>query len=195
MGSKVAIFDNDGAIRFLRAARTIDDEVRTYMLLAFGMHPKNLRLLKAGDDKTKGDKITKEGLLIFKRAKNQKARRELMSPEIALVIWNVVKKGKLNVSNSFYEQICEAQGQIAIPDYISNPVSPYTLRHTYILNQYRLYAHRHDVIDFVATKAGCTRDVVMQNYLDLSSWERTYEQEYREPLDLTQWNFGEGLSD
>jgi len=194
MGSKVAIFYNEDVKQFLRAARTLDDEVKTYMMLAFGMHPKNLRLLKAGDvNDTKGDIITRRGVLDFKRAKNQKSRRELISTEIAEVIWDVVKRGKLKASNTYYELICKNQGRIAIPHYEKPPVSPYTLRHTYILNQLRVYSHRNDIMDFVAKKAGCTREVVLQNYIDFESWENLQHEENKKPLDLTHWIFGEEL--
>ena len=180
MGTKIAIQDNQDVINFLKASKNLEDEVRMYLIIAFGMHPKNLRTLKAGDDKTKGNVITKRGVLEFKRAKNQKPRRELLSEEIATVIWHVAKRGKLNVTNTYLQQICKEQGRKAIPKYKTPPVSPMTLRHTYILNQLRRHTGRADRIDLVTKGAGCTRDVVMQNYLDYADWEG-----------LSNWKFGE----
>lgn len=188
MSRKVAIFDNEEVVKFLKQAKTLEDEVRTYMLVAYGMHPENLRRLTI--DMKNSDRITKDGLLEFKRAKNDKGRRELLSPEVAEVIYNVVKKGKLKISNTYYERICAEQGNI-LTQYYTPPVSPLTLRHTYALNCLRNAMNIGGIIDFnmVATKMGCSIDMVRGHYLDLIDWERVTNKQYREPLDLTHWKF------
>ena len=185
---KVAIFDNDKVKLFLRSARTIDDEARMYMLVAFGMHPKNCRELMI-------ENITEGNLLQFKRAKNSKMRRELLSEGVAEVLRDVISRNKLKISNTMYEDICKHLGRIAVPDYQCGNVSPMTLRHTFALNELRRTMVGGNAPDFdrVAMKMGCTINVVKQNYIDLEQWEDINKTEMREPLNLTHWRFGEGL--
>jgi integrase len=193
MGRKMAIFDNEDAKRFLKSARKIDDEIRVFPMLAFGMHPENLRRLKAGDEATKGDKITKD-ILEFKRAKNDYPRRQLLNRDVADVLHKACSRGVFRISNRAYEQICEYMGHIGIPTYQTHPVSPHTLRHTYILNCLREYKGQNDAMDLVSVKAGCNKSTVIQNYVDLQDWERIHNAYDGSPLNLTDWVFGEGLS-
>lgn len=185
---KLAIFENDKVKTLLRSARTIDNEVRVYTLVAFGMHPKNCRSLDE-------DSITDGNLLKYKRAKNSKPRRELLSESVAEVLKDVISRRKLKISNTMYEDICKHLGRIVIPDYPSGHVSPMTLRHTFALNELRRTMVGGNAPDFdrVAMRMGCTINVVKQNYIDLEQWEDIYNTKMREPLNLTHWRFGEGL--
>jgi len=185
---KLAIFENEKVRQFLRSARTIDDEARMYMLVAFGMHPKNCRGLDE-------DSITDGNLLQFKRVKSGKPRRELLSEGVAEVLRDVIKRGKLNKSNTLYQDICKQLGRIVIPNYECGHVSPMTLRHTFALNELRRTMVGGNAPDFdrVAMKMGCTIQVVKQNYIDLEQWEEINSVEHREPLNLTHWRFGESL--
>jgi integrase len=191
MGRKVAIFDNEDVKRFLKSARKIDDEIRVFPLVAFGMHPENLRRLKAGDERTKGDKITTD-ILLFNRAKNDEPRRQLLNKDVALVLHKACERGVFKISNRAYEQICEYMGNKSIPHYQTRPISPLTLRHTYILNMLKEYRGKNDALDYVSKKAGCTRGVVIQNYIDLEDWQKINKVGDAEPLDLTEWKFGVG---
>jgi hypothetical protein len=187
MGRKTAIFDNDEIIKFLRNAKSLENEVRTYMMVAFGVHPENLRRLTA--DKKGKDRITKDGLLEFRRAKNYNLRRELLSPEVAEVIYDVVRRGKLRISNTFYEKICAEQGD-ALEHYHTPPVTPMTLLHTFSLNELRRMRKGGLMdLELVSGKMGCTIQTVRQNYLDMKDWERITQKEFSEPLDLTHWKF------
>lgn len=185
---KVAIFENEKVKNFLRSARTVDDEARMYMLVAFGMHPKNCRELTE-------ESITDGGLLQYKRVKSAKSRRELLSENVAEVLRDVIKRKKLNISNTMYEDICKPLGRIAVPDYQSGNVSPMTLRHTFALNELRrtMVGGSSPDFDRVAMKMGCTINVVKQNYIDLEQWESINDTLEREPLNLTHWRFGEIL--
>ena len=51
---------------------------------------------------------------------------------------------------------------------------------------------RPDRLHFVAQKAGCDIQTVTHNYLTLDEWESIDKVEYREPLDLNDFNFMEG---
>ena len=189
MVRKIAIADKNDVEKFLRAAATLEDEVRTYMMLAFGIHPENMRKLKARAKK--GDRITEDGVIEFKRAKNSVLRRELMSPGVTEVVLDVTSRNKLKVSNTYLEQICASQG-VVLPDYPTKPVSPMTLRHTFALNELKL--NKFDYF-LVAGKMGCDITVLRQNYLDLLQWERVRKQPFSEPYDLTHWKFGENNND
>lgn len=185
---KLAIFENEKVKNLLRSARSVDDEARMFMLVAFGMHPKNCRELTE-------ENITDGGLLQYKRVKSAKPRRELLSDSVANVLRGVIRKKKLNISNTMYEDICKQLGRIAVPDYQSGNVSPMTLRHTFALNELRrtMVGGNSPDFDRVAMKLGCTINVVKQNYIDLEQWESINETLEREPLNLTHWVFGETL--
>jgi hypothetical protein len=180
---KVAIFENINVERFLKSALTRDNEVRMYMLVAFGMHPENLRRLEIKKN------ISENGVLEFKRAKNDHPRRELLSSEISKVIYDATKRGVFKISNRGYEYICEDIGKRGIPDYESPPVSPLTLRHTFVLNCLREYRNSPDCLDVVASKAGCNKSTVIQNYIDMQDWEKIHEVEHQTPINLTNWVF------
>lgn len=178
---KVAIFDNKDAIRFLENARTLTNQIRTFLMLAYGMHPENLRRLKI-----KNFKIAEENAMLeFKRAKNARPRSEILTRHQAEAIVKAIKRGKLNISNKGYELICADQG-IFLTDYVTPPVSPLTLRHTYILNLLRRFDFD---MELVAVKAGCKVSTVIQNYIDLEDWEKIHTEEYRDALNLTNFMF------
>lgn len=191
MGEKVAIFDVDDQLRMLNSADGVVNQVRCFMPLVFGMHNENLRRLQAGTEKTKGDKITKDGLLSFKRAKNKKARRELMSPEQAEVIWKVVKRGKLKISNQRYTEVFAEMSKDIVKNYLTPPVTLYSLRKTFILNLLRENWDDNDKWDIVSKRSGCTREVVTQNYLDLDQWMRLNEKEFQKAPDWGKFKFME----
>lgn len=176
---KTALFENKDCITFLDNAKTITDQVRSFLMLNYGMHPENLRRLQ------KDKNITERGVLEYKRAKNDRPRRELLSKEQAKVIYSVVKRGALKKSNRAYEYMCEEQG-IGI-DYSSPPISPMTLRHTYVLNMMRRFDFD---LELVSAKAGCNKSTVIQNYLDLEDWQDIHKKKFQEPLDLSDYEFG-----
>ena len=184
MMRKVAIFDNEDALRFLENARSITDQVRTFLMLGFGMHPENLRRL----NKKNITLAESSAMLEFKRAKNDRNRSEMLKSHQAKVILKIIKRGGLNISNRAYELICAEQGKI-LTNYVTPPISPLTLRHTYILNLLRRFNFD---MDLVSVKAGCKVSTVIQNYVDLEDWEKIHKERFREPLDLTDFEFIEG---
>lgn len=181
MVRKVAIFNNEDCIKLLESAKTITDQVRVYLMLAFGMHPENLRNLTGGP---KGN-VRPEGIIQFTRAKSYAPMRHLITENQAEVIIKIIRSGKLKVNNRTYEYVCKYMGE-SLPKYQTKPVSPDTLRHTYILNELRRF---NCDLHLVSVKAGCHIRTVKQNYLDLLDWERIHQKENMIPLDLSQWIF------
>lgn len=179
---KVAIVDNDKVLAFLKAAWSPKDEIRTYPMLAFGMHPENLRRLNA-------DNINGNETLTYKRAKNARIRREQLTAHVAKTLKTGIKKGWFKISNTAYQTICARQGNVAVNDYPTPPISPMTLRHTYALNELRRFDFDYDL---VAHKMGCSVTTLKIHYLDLEQWERVHKQKHRQPLDLTHYEFMEG---
>jgi len=181
--NKLAIFDNEDVLEFLNNAKTRTNQVRTFMMVAFGLHPENLRRLKQTDIT-----LTAEmGIIQFKRAKNQTPRRELIPLHQAKAILDVVKRGKLGADNSRFIQICAEQGK-TLKRYGTPPVSPMTLRHTAILNIMK--ANNFDWF-ISAEKAGCKPETIRKNYVDLDQYQKIKGGDYKQPLDLTKFEFME----
>lgn len=182
---KKPIKDNDQALKFLHAAKCQRDQVITFLMLAFGMHNKNVREL-VPKNITIGQV---SGLLEFRRVKNQRYRSENLSLHQAQIILKWVKSRKLNKTNRTYENICEYMGQV-LDDY-PGKVSPMTLRHTFVFNMLKKYWMDPDKMDLVAFKAGCHRNTVMRNYIDFDDWASLHDEDEIKPLDLSKFVFME----
>ncbi|KKW10223.1 MAG: hypothetical protein UY48_C0044G0007 [Candidatus Gottesmanbacteria bacterium GW2011_GWB1_49_7] len=157
------------------------------LMLNNGMHPGNLRLLSAVRGKPKGDCVTDMGILQYERVKTYKPVQVLLPEQWRELIFKSVKSRKLAVSNQYYEQVFAEMGKI-LPEYPTPPVSPMTLRHTYVLSQLRHYKEKGGVPDIrmVAARAMCHINTVTSNYIDLEDWERMYDRDQAElSLDIS----------
>ena len=191
---KPAIADNDDVLRLLRAARTRTDQVRLFCLVRFGAHPENLRRWKPDENIILTET---EGIIRYRRAKNARPMRFFIPLEQAGAIHETARRNGLKITNQRYEQICrEAQERSGI-DYPLT-VSPWTLRHTHVLNELRKHLRAHaggtlpgDTLYLVSISAGCTVDTVARHYLTLQDWLSTRGPSVAEPLDLSDFRFME----
>ena len=159
---KLAIFEKQDREKLLAACEDETEYMVIWIFLNTGMHPKNLIHLKPKN--LDGDWLT------YKRAKNQKPRRELLPHDIAVRLEKWLHNRFRPKNRVSYWHICHEVGQRAgLKD-----VSPMTLRHTYclILLESPEIANHPDRLRLVSVKMGCSERVVMQNYLDLEQWKR-----------------------
>jgi hypothetical protein len=184
---KIAIQRNEDVLTFLNAAKTLTDQVRAFCLVNYGSHPENLRGWKNGKHITIGENT---GIIEYKRAKNAKPMTFIIPKHHAEAIASVVRRGRLNVSNRRYEQICGYMGE-SVPDYLTPPVSPWTMRHTFILNSLKRHLNHPNCMNLVAIEAGCTVETVARNYLTMNEWIAAGLPQNRDPLDLSAFKFME----
>ncbi len=164
MSRKLAIFDPIEQNALLGACQSDNEYIPLWLMLNCGMHPSDVAKAK--------DKLSFQGqFLIYKRAKNEKPRREMIPKELIPRIQLWLKKGKKRTRQGYYYLIKTIGKRIGHPEY-----TPMTLRHTFCINQLRYYNNLErpppNIIDLVATKMGCSREVVIQNYIDLDQWEK-----------------------
>ncbi len=180
---EAAIYDPEARSKILNiaATRDIHDWGIAYCCLTFGMHPEQIRTL--GPDFL--DKDT--GRLAWKRVKNRRFMgffvpeqdREKLShfleaiqkrPLAREVIWRRMKK---------LTTLAGYKG------------GPRVLRKTFILNELRRYADNPAALDFVAARAGCSKDVVIQHYLDLCQVDQVFGEQqkrlYEAKQEQTRW--------
>lgn len=155
---KMAIFDKKKQDKLLPNCDNDREYVIIWMFLNTGIHPKDLGGLKL--------KNLDENFVIWKRAKNQKARREMIPDDIMKKLTKYVKWNARPKSRVYYWGVCKKVGERSG----LKAVSPMTLRHTFCINLLREYANHPTTIDLVAKRMGCDRGVVIQNYLDLEQW-------------------------
>ena len=161
---KTAIFDPVDQAALLGACESENEYIPIWLMMRCGIHPSDIV-----NARTKFA-IT-NGVLMWKRAKNSRPRRELIPPQVLprLVAW--MKKGRKVSRVSYFRIVGRVGERVGHPEY-----SPMTLRHTFCLDQIRFYNAMDrpppDFISLIAQKMGCSRTVVQQNYIDLSQWER-----------------------
>jgi integrase len=164
MAQKLAIFEEQEQNALLGACQENDNEyIPIWLMLRCGMHPSDISKAK--------DKFRFNGqFLEWKRAKNSKPRREIVPKDVMprLVKW--LKKGRKLTRVGYYQLVQRVGTRVGHPEY-----SPMTLRHTFGLQELRKFMRQKppppDFIGLVAKKMGCDREVVMQNYIDLTQWE------------------------
>jgi integrase len=157
---KQAIFDKAVQQRLLDACEGDKEYVVTWMFLNTGIHPKNLGELKI--ENLSGQ------TLAWKRAKNARPRREMLPEELCTRLTRFLRwRGRPKSRVAYFQIIKRVGDRAGIPN-----VSPMTLRHTFCINLLREYGAHPQTIDFVAKRMGCSRDVVIQNYIDLGQWEQ-----------------------
>lgn len=163
MVQKLAIFDPTEQAALLGACESDAEYIPIFLMSRFGMHP--------SDVSTAQDKFRFNGqFLEWRRAKNSRLRRELVPEDILPRLQKWLKQGR-KLSRVGYNQLVHRVGtRVGHPEY-----SPLTLRHTFCLEELRRFMRQKppppDFIALVAQKMGCTREVVMQNYIDLMQWE------------------------
>lgn len=158
---KKAIFDPKKRETLIKSCETDNEFVVIWLFMNTGMHPKNLKQLKPKN-------LDDDNWLQYKRVKNEKPRRELLPDYVAVKVRAFLNNKRRPRNRTSYWGICRDVGKRAgIRD-----LSPMSLRHTYCILMLQEFRNHPTPIDLVATKMGCTRDVVMQNYLDLYEWEK-----------------------
>lgn len=162
--SKRAIFNPKIEEQILEAADPITERPAIYLMLKFGMHPQNVANLSPSN-------LLKDEQgywLQYKRVKNENPRRELLSNEVGELLEKFLSRKSRPGTRQAYWDMVQRVGEKA--GY--KAISPMTLRHTACINFLRLYSEHHERMDLVAKRMGCTRAVVLQNYLDLDTWEQ-----------------------
>lgn len=163
MVQKLAIFDQKEQAALLGVCETDNEFVPVWLMLRCGMHPSDVTKAK--------DKLTFQGnFMLWHRAKNQKPRREVIPENVLPRIQSWLKKGRKLTREGYFGLVQRLGSRVGHPEY-----SPMTLRHTFCLECLRQYMKQRppppDFISLVAMRMGCGREVVMQNYIDLSQWE------------------------
>ena len=164
MVQKIAIFDLEEQQRFLGACSENDNEyIPIWLMLNTGMHPNDVSQART--------KLRLErGVLYWKRAKNDNPRREIIPNQIMPRLEEWLKKGRKLSRVGYFQLVRRVGARVGHPEY-----SPMTLRHTFCINELRrmqnLPKPPPEMFMLLATKMGCTKAVVAQNYLDLTQWE------------------------
>jgi len=159
----LAIFEEKDQKALLGACESDNEFIPIWLMMRLGMHPSDVSQAR--------QKFKFEGnWLMWKRAKNQKPRRELISRDIMPRLKRWLERGRKNSRVAYFQLVRRIGARGGHPEY-----SPMTLRHTYCLQELRGFVHQKrppvDFIALVAQRMGCSREVVMQNYIDLTQWE------------------------
>lgn len=164
---KIAIFDPTEQASLLGACESDNEFIPIWLMMRCGMHPSDISAART--------KFKFNGqFLEWKRAKNSKPRREMIPEDVLPRLRKWLKSGRKLTRIGYFLLVQRVGGRVGHPEW-----SPMTLRHTFGLEELRRFAKQQppppDFIGLVAKKMGCTRDVVMQNYIDLGQWERLGE--------------------
>ena len=159
---KKAIFDYKDQKKLLKASRSDTEFIVIWMFLNTGIHPKDLGKLTMKDIKDDDD-------VSWKRVKNKKPRRETLPCDVMDKLKRFLKNKRRPKSRIAYYYIVRDAGERAS---LKGIISPMSLRHTLCVNLLREYDNHPQAIDFVAKRMGCSREVVIQNYIDLKQWEK-----------------------
>ena len=162
---KKAIFDYKDQEKLLNSCESDKEYIILWLFLNTGMHPKDLGELTLKNIKNEED-------ISWKRAKNDKPRRETLPEDVMEKLKVFLKIKRRPKSRVAYYYIVRDVGARAKLKSIKGTISPMTLRHTLCINLLREYGDHPQAIDFVAKRMGCSREVVIQNYLDLQQWEK-----------------------
>ena len=156
MTGNLALFDPDAPARILAAAQDDLDWGIAWCLLREGMHPTQILRLKPGD--LHGD------WLRWKRVKNEKPRE-------AFVLDGDKQRMELFLAMQKPTRKTIWMRAVSMSRRAGYDATPRELRKTAILNWIREYRGRNDMMDLIAARAGCSREVVARFYLSLTQWE------------------------
>ncbi len=156
MTGNLALFDPEAPAKILAAAQDDLDWGIAWTILKEGMHPEQIRRLRP--DNLKGE------WLVWKRVKNENPRQAFVPEadrERMTAFLKMLKPSKVTIW-------ARAKAMTHRAGYDANPRE---LRHTAILNWLREYGDRHDALDLVAARAGCSKEVIARYYISLRQWE------------------------
>jgi integrase len=164
---KIAIFDETDQKALLGACEGDGEYVPVWLMMRCGMHP--------SDVSAAGTKIRWNGQFIeWKRAKNSEARREMVPADLVNRLEAWLRRGKKLTREGYNLLVHRVGASVGHPEY-----SPLTLRHTFGIQELRRFQSMAkpppDPIGLTAKKMGCTRETVMEYYIDLEQWERLGE--------------------
>ena len=162
--SKRAILDPKVEEKILEAADSTLERPAIWLMMKIGMHPENI----VGLEPSNIEHDTQGYWLQYRRVKNDKARRELLPNDIGEALIQFLRRKYRPKTRQAYWEMARRVGLKA--GY--KRISPMTLRHTACINFLRQFREHPERMDLVAIRMGCTRGVVMQNYIDLEEWER-----------------------
>jgi len=161
MTGKIAIFDPKKREKIVGSCETNNEFVVIWLFMNTGMHPKDVKGLKPKN-------LDDDDWLQWKRAKNAQPRRELLPKDIAIKVRQFLSNKKRPKNRTSYWEICKDIGTRSG----IKALSPMSLRHTFCILELKRLQDHPDKLDLVAMKMGCSKKVVMQNYLDLLAWEQ-----------------------
>jgi len=159
---KVAIFDEIEQKALLGACEGDREYIPIWLMMRCGMH--------VSDVSKKNFRIESQ-FIMWHRVKNREQRREMIPQDLLLRLKNWLKNGRKMTRFGYFKMVSRIGERIGHPEY-----SPNTLRHTFCIQELRVLTQISnpppDPISLLSRKMGCSREVVMQNYLDLTQWER-----------------------
>ena len=164
MTRKDAIFEPNDQLALLGACESDNEYIPIWLMMNCGMHP--------SDVASATKEITIHGHYIeWRRAKNDKPRREPIPLHIHKRLENWLKHGRKLTRNGYYYLVKRIGERVGHPEY-----TPSTLRHTFGINMLRYYHEMAnpppDIFKLVAKKMGCSENVVRDYYISLTDWER-----------------------
>lgn len=184
---KLPITDNLDIEKFLYAGNRTN-QVRAVTILLTGMYPHNLRDLTEKSVTFHKDKA----FLEYRVAKQEVPKTVQISTEQGKVIQEVIKGGGLKIQNKALEKALASMGGNI--DYVTPPVSPYTLRNTFIVNLIRRHWHSPmpKMITTVCKYSGCNTTTVRENRQALGDYSIKSKDGRGPVIDLQEFEFKEG---
>lgn len=156
MTGNLAIFDPDAPDRILAAAKDDLEWGIAWCLLKEGMHPTQIIRLKPSD--------LQGTWLRWKRVKNEKPREAFVNDGDRERFASFLAMKKPTRKTIWLRTVAMARRA-------GYDATPRELRKTAILSWIRMYRGRQDMMDLIAARAGCSKEVVARFYLSLTQWE------------------------
>lgn len=163
MPRKKAIFDQNEQQRLLACCKTDTEFIIIWTFMNTGIHPSDFGKLKEKN-------IDDQNYLEYHRVKNDNPLSKLLSPKSVEKLKKFLRWNNRPKSRTQLWQIVHNVGKRAGFSYLS----PLTLRKTFCIELLRKYKDHPQCFDIVSKEMGCTREVVIQNYLDLQQWKDVY---------------------
>jgi hypothetical protein len=166
MVSKKAIFDRETQKALLEECG--ETELIPVYLMLQGVHRHDVAFRS---------KFQFDGeFVVYKRCKTGEPRSIAVPYEYREKLADWLKNGRHRSPDALTQMVMRVGARIGHPE-----ITPMTLRHSHALNTLRRYADKPYAIDMVAQSMGCSRKVLLRNYLDMEQVQSLADE--KEPVE------------